>query len=201
VEVLALDGSEKMIEVARHKAAEAGVEGLISFARGDLGEFALPDGWDASVDGVLSNFGALNCVHDLPRFARRLLPTVRVGGLVVLVVMGPVCPWEIVWYLMQGRPKKAFRRFTRTTEASVGHGESIRIHYPGPGRLTRAFGPQFRLRQLVGIGSLLPPPYLHPLVEERRRFYERLAGLESRLGAWFPLNRLNDHYLAVLERV
>ncbi len=64
-------------------------------------------------DGVLSNFAGLNCVADLRCVARDLARLVRPGGKVILCLFGRFCLWEMLWYILHGKFKKAFRRLAR----------------------------------------------------------------------------------------
>lgn len=152
-------------------------------------------------DGALAAFGVLNCLDAPGRVAvaRGLAPLVRPGGRLVLVVMGPLCPWEIAWHLLRGRPKAAVRRWRSGAWARVS-GAAVQVWYPSPRRLAREFGDGFRAVATAGIGALLPPPYLEPLVQRRPQAFQRLARLERRWSTTFPWTWLNDHYLLVLER-
>ena len=212
VRVSATDASPEMLAVARRKAAAAGVADRITFARLDLGEirdWRLEIG-DAPIsnlqspvsqyDGAFSNFGALNCLPDRRPVAGALAERVRPGGRVVLVVMGPLCPWEVAWHLLHGEVRAALRRMRPGVEAHVGMGARVRVWYPSPRRLRMEFAPRFRLVETVGIGTLLPPPYLDHLVERWPRAFEMLALLDRRFERMFPWTWLNDHYLAVFER-
>jgi SAM-dependent methyltransferase len=212
VRVLATDAAPEMLAVAQRKAAAAGVADRIAFARLDLGEMG--DGrWeigDGSIsnfqspisqyDGAFSNFGALNCLPDRRPVAEMLADRVRPAGRVVLVVMGPLCPWEVTWHLLHGEVGTAFRRLRPGVEAHVGMGATVRVWYPSPRRLRMEFAPHFHLVETVGIATLLPPPYLDHLVERWPRAFETLALLDRRLERMVPWTWLNDHYLAVFER-
>jgi SAM-dependent methyltransferase len=206
VRVTATDVSLAMLDVAQHKAAAAGLADLIDFAAFDLISLPSPiDNSQFSIDnspfsGAFSNFGPLNCLLDRRHVAAALGGLVRTGGQVVLVLMAPVCPWEIGWHLLHGQVQPAFRRFRRGAAAHVGDGKTIRVWYPSPHTLAAEFAPYFELRKLVGIGSLLPPSYLSNLVDRRPVLFERLARAERRAGTTWPWTWLNDHYLMVLER-
>jgi SAM-dependent methyltransferase len=81
VQVVATDVSAAMMAIARAKAARAGLSDYVTFARLDLAAPQAADAvhvWDTLYDGVLSNFGALNCLSDRaelaspePAYARR----------------------------------------------------------------------------------------------------------------------------------
>jgi cyclopropane fatty-acyl-phospholipid synthase-like methyltransferase len=111
VHVIATDVSLAMLEQTRIKARRAGVEHLIETRLLDLNEPSLDT--NECFDGAFSNFGALNCVRDLARVARWLAARVKPNGLVILVVMGPLCPWEIAAHAMHRDLQGAMRRLRR----------------------------------------------------------------------------------------
>jgi len=196
--VHAVDASTAMLEVARAKASSAGHEDHITFERVDLARFE--SGELGPFDGALSDFGPLNCLASLEPFAEGLASRLRPGAPAVLVVMGPLCPWEILWYLLHLRVPTAFRRLRRGLVAPTGGGTTIPVWYHSPCALRRSIEPWFVVRRLVGIGSLVPPPYLSGLVARAPSFFERVHRLDRRLGRSFPFTWLNDHYLMVAER-
>lgn len=201
VDVLATDASPAMLEVARRKAATAGVAERVSFAPLDLARIAVelpPPG--VPFDGALSDFGALNCLPERWTVAAALAGWLRPGALLATVVMGPVCPWEILWHLLNGRPRTAFRRLGRSVTARLGDGPPIRVWYPSPERLRRELEPHFRRVRLAGVGVLVPPPYLEYLARRRPRLVERLEQFDRRHGHRFPAPWLADHHLSVFER-
>lgn len=206
VRVTATDVSQAMLAVAQRKAAAAGLTHLVDFAAIDLAsppsaidnsQFAIHN---SQFSGAFSNFGPLNCLPDRRNVAAALGQWVRPGGRVVLVLMAPVCPWEIGWHLLHGQVRPAFRRFRSGGEAHVGDGKTIRVWYPSPRTVAAEFAPTFETRELVGIGSLLPPSYLSGLVDRYRGVFDRLARADRRVGGVWPWTWLNDHFLMVLER-
>ena len=201
VRVLGTDASATMLAIAREKAARAGLADLTAFRTLDLANLPGADEIGAGFDGVLSDFGALNCIGDWRAPAEWLGRAVRPGGRAVLVVMGPWCPWEIAWHAVHGKFGTAFRRLRRNGVDAVVSGQPVHVWYPPPGRLRRDFGPWFRSIGTHAVGALLPPPYINGVVERRPRLFARLAALERRAGAHWPFNVLNDHYLIELERL
>jgi hypothetical protein len=155
---------------------------------------------DGPFEGVLSNFGALNCVPDRRPLARALAGLVAPGGRVLVVVMGPFCPWEVAWHLFHGKPAAAFRRLRQGAPVPIAPGQAVQVWYPTPRRLRREFEPSFRRMGLTGIGCFLPPPYLEHLEDTKPRMIRRLAALESRWHGVSQLGWLADHYLLKLER-
>lgn len=223
VHVTAVDASAAMLEVARAKVARARAHAAVRFVLADLADLRWPErlpvprhtlvaepapplaevpaSATAPFHGALAAFGVLNCLDGPARMAvaRTLAALVHRGARVILVVMGPLCPWEIAWHLLRGRPGAAARRWRSGACARVGDGE-VQVWYPSPRRLAREFGNEFAVVGIAGIGALLPPPYLEPLVRRRPSVFQRLARLERRWSATFPWTWLNDHYLLALER-
>jgi ubiquinone/menaquinone biosynthesis C-methylase UbiE len=194
--VLATDVSSRMLELARVRAARAGSRS-IEFGRLDIGR---PDATALagreSVDLAFANFGVLNCVEDLKPLFAWLRCVLRPQGIVAATVMGRFCAWESVYFLMQGRPRKAARRWSGTAGFEAG-GLRRDISYHTPGAVLRA-APGFARRGRYGIGALIPS-------SEAFRFCERFPGpfqILARVDAALAphLYWLSDHYLLVLEK-
>lgn len=204
VRVTATDASAAMLDQARRKAEAAGMADQIDLVQLDLAALTDPNAPLATrhspLTGAFSNFGVLNCLPDRRPLAEALAHWLSPGGQVVLVVMGPLCPWEIGWHLLHGQLRTAVRRFQAGVEANVAVGVAIQVWYPSPRRLAAEFRPFFQVRRLVGIGALLPPSYLSPLVDRWPGFFKKVAALDRTLGKVWPWTWLNDHYLMVLER-
>ena len=194
MQVLATDISPRMIEVAQRKLAgltENDAVQLQTLAWEQLGQLAA-----APFDGLLSNFGGLNCVADLPAAAGAAAARLKPGAIAILCIMGPRVPWEWLWFLARGRPGAAFRRLRRSREWS-----GIAIHYPSITATVQAFAPNFRLLRAGAIGALLPPPYTEGTLRRFPRLLGALERLERRWENRWPLPQLADHYLLELERV
>jgi len=194
MQVLATDISPRMIEVAQRKLTGLPEQQAVqcqTLAWEQLGRLAA-----APFDGMLSNFGGLNCVADLPGAARSLATALKPGAIALLCIMGPRVPWEWLWFLAHGRPGAAFRRLRRHREWS-----GIALHYPSIAATVRAFAPNFRPLRVGAIGALLPPPYTEGSLGRYPRLLAALERLERRWEVQWPLPQLADHYLLELERV
>ncbi|HWM93312.1 MAG TPA: class I SAM-dependent methyltransferase [Thermoanaerobaculia bacterium] len=194
VRVLATDAAPEMVHVAREKVARAGLTETVEVRQLAIEDL---DSLDAPVfDGALSDFGGLNCVADLAGAGRALAARLRPGAVAVVCVMGPLVPWEWVWFLGQGRPGKAFRRLTPGGVEWRG----LQVRYPSIRALRRALSPAFRMRRVAALGALLPPPYTENWAARHPKLIERLDGWERRVETVPPLPWLADHYLMELER-
>jgi SAM-dependent methyltransferase len=194
MKVLATDISRRMIEVARRKLAALPESAAVRFqtlAWEELGGLAA-----GPFDGMLSNFGGLNCVADLRAAAGALAGRLRPGAVAMLCIMGPHVPWEWLWFLARGNPAAAFRRLHRDREWS-----GVTLRYPSIGAATKAFAPEFRPLRATAIGALLPPPYTEATLRRLPRLLDTLERLERRCETRWPLPQLADHYLLELERI
>ena len=196
--VVATDGSPEMIEVARQKAARVDLEAAIDFRTCSLQQLSagLP-AWVGELDGVLSNFGGLNTIGDWRPLARALAGRVRPGGWLLLVVMGPFCPWEIGWQLLHGQTGRAVRRLREPALARVG-GRALSVWYPSPRRLAQAFAPSFRPCQTRSLGLWLPPTELSHLVARYPGLFSALNRVEQTTARFTA--GWGDHYLLLLEK-
>jgi SAM-dependent methyltransferase len=195
VSVVATDVSTAMLRATAAKIAEAGLTSRVQTARLDARAPVLTT--ETQFDGAYANFGVLNCVPNRRELGQWLGARMRRGGRLVMIVMGPFCAWESLFFLARGDLGRATRRARRGGLATVGSAR-LPVWYPSPGSLAADFSPWFGLtRPATGIGSLLPPSYLAGLVARVPRLFKTLASLEPRmpLSAWWA-----DHYLTVFER-
>jgi hypothetical protein len=145
-------------------------------------------------DGVISDFGALNCLPTLDVIRPALARMVRSGGYLAICTMGCFCLWETVWYLLRARPRKAFRRWDeRGASSSLG----VRVYYPSIRQLRHAFLPEFSLVHWCGVGISIPPSYVTGLSD---RVLTRLASFESLIAHGPPWRALADHRLLIFTR-
>jgi SAM-dependent methyltransferase len=197
VRVLATDASAPMLDFARAKVDAAGLAASVELRRLEIEHLErLVNESGTPFDGAFSNFGGLNCVRDLPRAAASLAALLKPGARVVLCVMGPVVPWEWVWFLARGQARTALRRLG-------GRGAEWRggtVRYPSIGATRRAFAIGFTLRRAAGLGVLVPPTYAESWARRHPRLVERLDRWERRIEEWPIVPWLGDHYLLELER-
>jgi ubiquinone/menaquinone biosynthesis C-methylase UbiE len=183
IRVHGLDKSEQMVRLACDRGVEASV---LPIER--LHELS------GQYDGVISNFGALNCVSNLASLQEPLARLVRAGGSLVICIMGRFCPWETLWYLSHGRPEKAFRRWNGVSYSpSIG----IPVYYPSAKQVVKDFSPAFELSYWAGIGVFVPPSYVGGAT---RALVARLEKIDSMLAHLPLLRAAGDHRLFVFTR-
>jgi ubiquinone/menaquinone biosynthesis C-methylase UbiE len=199
VSVVACDASEKMIQTARQRMQTEDPEAPIEFVvlpteqlwklrRGEL------------FDGAFSNFSGLNCVADLHRTARDLASLVTMGAPVLVCLSTRFCLSEMIWYLLHGQVRKAFRRFSGVATARVGE-FTVKVQYPTLRAMKRMFSSHFILRSCTGIGVAVPPSYVEPIMRKYPRVLNLLSRIDKRIARlpWF--RTIGDHMLLHFERV
>jgi ubiquinone/menaquinone biosynthesis C-methylase UbiE len=198
VVVLACDASEKMIGVARGRLLAENPSSPVEFdvlpieRLNELSHGRL-------FDGILSNFGGLNCVRDLVRAAEDFAALVKPGGALLLCVSTRVCIWETLWFLSQAKPKEACRRWPGHSRAALGE-RVVEVHYPTIRQLRTAFAPWFRLRSTLGIGITVPPSYMEAFVRMYPALLRGMCNVDRLICSWPLLRALGDHVLLRLER-
>lgn len=155
----------------------------------------LPTG---AYDCIFSNFGGLNCVPDLAPVVAQFGRLLKPGGVVVLVVMPKVSPWEI-GALLKGHFRLAVRRFRSGGVLAQVEGTTFRTWYFDPARLSRAFGPTFERRGWQSLGALVPPPHHESFPRRFPRLFRLLCRWEERLGDLPPFRSWADHFILTMR--
>ena len=182
VHVTGIDASPEMVRTARERGIDASVR-----RAEDLSD--LP----GSFDGILSNFGALNCVRELHGTRASMARLVRPGGWLALCLMGRVCAWESLWYLLRRDVARATRRWSGEATSSL----ASRVFYPTVANVRHAFAPDFKLDSWHGIGLAVPPSYVTGFSAPAIR---RLAILDRRLASLPLLRAFSDHHLLLFRK-
>ena len=198
VRVDAFDVSAAMIDVANRRLA-AGRRLPARFdmlATEELGTI------DSVYDGAFSNFGGLNCVHDLRQVAANLARVVRPLGQVLLCFASRFCVWETAWWLAHGKAAKAFRRLRKDgISVELSPGSVVHVQYPPIHELRRLFAPEFSLIAVHGIGLFVPPSYLEPYARRFPKLLGTAVSLDARVSSLPGLRGVADHVLLTFRRV
>jgi SAM-dependent methyltransferase len=196
VNVTATDISPRMVEVARAKAALRERPGHVDFRRASMEE--LDNALEGQrFDGVLANFGVVNCARDLPALVDSVAARLVADAPLVWVVMGPYAPWEWAWYLPRGDWQRATRRLRRDGVTWNG----LTVRYPSPARMRELLQPRFAVHRIVPLGVVLPPSYAGGWLERAPRTRAVLAGIDRLAGSLPPLAWIADHYIVEARRL
>jgi ubiquinone/menaquinone biosynthesis C-methylase UbiE len=199
VAVTACDASEHMIQVAssrlRTEAPDAPVEfNLLPIER-------LRELQSATMfDGAFSNFSGLNCVADLKQTAEDLATLLPPGAPLLICLSTRFCIWEMFWFLLHGKFRKAFRRCSGRATAKVGE-FAVDVYYPTVRELHKLFSPSFVMRSRMGVGVAVPPSYVEAWIRRHPKLLSLLRGIDRVISTLPGFRVLGDHMLLHFERV
>src|SRR5574338_1348850 len=187
--VLATDLSDGMIEQINRKVKLENLSSdidVIQLSYTDLDKIN-----NRKFDFIFSNFGGLNCVADLNLVTKYFPSVLKDNGIVCLVIMPPICPWEII-QLLRGKIKFAFRRFKRLEQSANIEEVRFNIYYFSHKKIMRALGLNFKLLKLTSLGVFTPIPQMEVFQNKFHRLLHFLNFLDGITAAYFPFNRIGD---------
>jgi ubiquinone/menaquinone biosynthesis C-methylase UbiE len=194
--VHATDISEGMLNELRKKVDKNNFEDRISVQHCSYLELHILPA--EKYDHVFSDFGGLNCVPDIEKVVAQFKSILKPGGTVTLVVMPPVCPWEMLTVL-KGNAKTAFRRFRKNGAESNVEGVGFTTYYFSPSRLIKSFGKDFKKIDLQGLSCLVPPPYMERFPKKYPGLFKSLKKAEKKMSRMFPFNSWADHIILTMQ--
>jgi len=196
--VLAMDWSPQMVRQTQTRIRREGLEDWVSVRHLGIQDLSSLDA--GPFDGMYSNLGALNCVPDLAQVSRACARLLLPGGRLIVSVIGRYCPWEQAFYLLKGRPARAFVRLRRgMTPVGLSDG-TVWTRYYAPREFYQYFEDAFALSNHRAMGLFSPPPYLIALHRKAQPFCRALARLDDWLGDLPMLRNAGDHFLMVLKK-
>jgi ubiquinone/menaquinone biosynthesis C-methylase UbiE len=199
ISVTACDASEQMINIAsirmRTEAPNAPVKfKLLPTER--IRELQP----SATFDGAFSNFSGLNCVANLAETAEDLATLLPPGAPLLVCLSTRFCIWEMLWFLLHGNFRKAFRRCSGHAIAKVGEC-TVDVYYPTVRKLQKLFSPSFVLRSCMGVGVVVPPSYVETWIRNHPKLLSLLRTIDRVLFTIPGFRVLGDHMLLRFERV
>lgn len=204
--IVACDPSEEMLSRTKRRLANAGVGdrvGILQCGLHDLPQFLNALDHAEGFDAVVSNFGALNCAPSLDALGVIGRRHLRAGGAMAIGLMGRTCLWETLYFAVQGDRARASRRRLPNVAVPVA-GIDVPTFYHRTADVAAALGEGFSRDAEIGIGVMVPPPYLEPRWRQLPSSLRRFAATVDRIaGSWPLVNQLGDHTLTrwVKDRV
>ncbi len=195
--VHATDLSDGMIEVIKRKINDHQLYSRLTCQQcsyDQLDELNL-----GRFDYLFSNFGGLNCIRDLDNVTRHFTSILKKNGYATIVVMPMVSLWELL-SVFKGNTR-AFRRFNKNGTMSHLEGEYFTTYYHTLSTIVKAFGPDFQLLKVEGLGAVMPPPHKAAFPKQRLGLYRFLKKLDGKVRGHFPFNRWADHIITTFQFV
>lgn len=199
IRVFATDISGKMIDIIKEKVKNQKAENLIEAKLCSFDDINTIR--KNNFDGIISNFGGLNCINDFKKLSEGLSSKIKQGGKFIAVVMNRTCPWEILYYAMHIDFKNVFRRAKEEgIEAALGN-ELVKTYYFAPAQFGGFFEKQFKVKRIYTLGLFTPPPFLIGIYRRLTPIVKIFMKIDELLKGIFPFNRMGDHFIIIMEKI
>lgn len=195
-DILATDNSDGMLDQLKCKIRQRHLQDRITPMLCSFNNLAGIGG--RKYDYILSNFGGLNCSDNLSGVLRQFEQVLNKKGIVTLVIMPKVSPWELAM-AFKGDFKTAFRRFRKNAVATI-EGVRFPVYYYNPSYVIKTLKKDFDVCALKGIYFAVPPEFYKHFVERYPRTYKFLQHIENVIGGYFPFTCCCDHYMITLQK-
>jgi ubiquinone/menaquinone biosynthesis C-methylase UbiE len=182
---------------AKAKALPADVADRLTIQELSFTDLAAADG--APFDAVFSDLGGLNCADDLRPVLADIARVLRPGGSAVLVLMPPICLWELATALT-GQFGLAFRRLRRGGTTAHLEGRYFRVRYHRPERVIRILGDGWDVLGVEGLSVITPTAESRNFARRHARAYAALTWLDDRLAPRRPARGWGDFYILSVRR-
>lgn len=150
-------------------------------------------------DAVFSNLGGLNCTADLRPVVRGIDNVLAPDGIAVVVIMPPICLWELA-LVFTGQFRLATRRVSRRGTLAHLEGNEFPVYYHTPRQVAAAFGPGYETLTVEGLSVLTPTAESKNLAKSHARVYRALAWLDDHVAGQPPFRSWGDFCVVVLRR-
>jgi ubiquinone/menaquinone biosynthesis C-methylase UbiE len=199
ISVNACDASQQMIQIASDRLRKEAPGAPVQFnllPTEHIREFQS----STQFDGIFSNFSGLNCVADLKQTAQDLAALLSPGAPLLVCLSTRFCLWEMLWFVLHGNFRKAFRRCSGHATAKVGE-FTVDVYYPTVRKLQTLFSPSFVLRSCAGVGVTVPPSYVEAWIRNHPNLLSMLRTIDKAISSLPGFRVVGDHVLLHFERV
>jgi ubiquinone/menaquinone biosynthesis C-methylase UbiE len=196
--VHATDIAEGMIKQLKNKVKKHGLNDLITIQKCSFYELDKLN--EGPFNYIFSNFGGLNCSPDLKEITKHFPNILARNGRVTLVLMPPICPWELA-LIFRMHFKTAFRRLKRNGTKSHIEGKYFNTFYYTPHDVLKALGENFKKLKLQGLASFTPPPYMENFPQKYPVLFRNLNKFDKYFSNHFPFNSLADHFILTAQYI
>jgi len=198
--VVATDQSRAMIHEAEKKLYRSGQKNI----RCICCDFEnLANQFEAQqFDLIFSNFSGLNCVSPdmMTSLSKRFLGLLKDNGHLAVVVFGKYTWWESFFFLLKGRPGRAFRRWgNKGVRVRLAENIYQPVFYYSVPWLTKILSP-LKLVEKKPIGLFIPPSYLEQAMKKRPNLFHSLTRLEKKLNGPTVSSSFADHVYLLFKK-
>ncbi len=159
----------------------------------------------ARFDGGFSHAGALNMEPAFELVPSQLRRLVRRGGAFVCSIINKISLFELLFYPLVLRPRKAFRRLGRTVPIPISREPPLNRYvvparFYSPKDCATLFRPDFAFESLQGLQIFLPPANLARYYAALLAAFAPLEILEETLSRVPPINAWGHHSILTFRR-
>ena len=190
------DLSDGMIEQMENKFSSGNLADRITIQQCSFTQLNKIE--DTTFDFIFSNFGGLNCVADLRKVTHYFPKLLNQRGRVCLVILPPICPWEII-QLIRGKFSFAFRRFHKDGVLANIEGIKFRTYYFSTNDIKKALGEEFKIIKIESLALFTPIPQMDKLPNIFPKIAKILNKTDELISGVFPFNRIGDHLIVTAE--
>jgi SAM-dependent methyltransferase len=151
---------------------------------------------------VFSNFGGLNCLSpsEFKALGEDCRKNLKEGSDLFFVVMGKNCLWERLYFLWKLDSSNAFRRgHSGGVPTRIGPASFLTWYY-SPREIGDFFGPEFKIKSCGPVGLFVPPSYLNPFFENRKRLLKLFRALDRIFCKFKWAAGYADHFYIHLKK-
>ena len=207
IQVVATDISGEMLQRLREKAKANGLNGRVRTRKlpaREIGALAEEFG-PAAFDGAYCHAGALNMEPELPRLPVEVARLLKPDAPFVCSVINRTSLFELLFYPLVMRPRKAFRRLGNSIPIPISRRPPLnRYVVPSrfftPRELVRLFQKEFVAERVQGLRIFLPPSNLAEEYAALKPAFGFLEFLENRLSGRRPFNSWGHHSILTFRR-
>ncbi|GAB5416846.1 MAG: hypothetical protein Crog4KO_17130 [Crocinitomicaceae bacterium] len=191
-DVVATDISPEMLRVAQSKFPE------LHFKELDVTQIGA---YQYNFDTLFSNFGGLNCLSQeaLRQFFGDVHTKLDSNGHLILVLMGKKCFWERFYFTCKAKLKEVTRRNTDECVKVNLDGDAVETWYFSPKDIKQLAAHHFDVVTVKPIGLFVPPSYLAPAFEKRKRMFSFLKKMDT-IFTHSGFSNSADHFLVILKK-
>ena len=196
--VTAVDISEKMVEKTVEKIKKFKLEDKVKAfvaGTGDIDKFKGKEKFNL----VLSNFGPLNMEPELNKIAKTLYEIIDEGGILLANVINKYCLWEFFYFLLKFKTKDMFRRL-KTARFMILDEDVIAWAY-SPNKFYGYFKNYFKLKEIVGLNIIVPPPYMEKFYIRFYFLFKYLDKFDALISKLPVVRALGDHFLIIMQKL
>ena len=194
--VIATDGSEAMVEIARKTRNKN-----IDFFQLPFSKLAENEKFNSS-EVLFSNFGGLNCISEtkLGTLVKNISTLQKQQDLLIWTLMPKFCLIESLYFLLKLNFKKAFRRNSKHSVPVNVEGIAIDTYYHSPKTMKSILAKDYKIKLIKPVAIFLPPSYMESFCNKNKQLLHFLNIMESICGRFSFLANFSDHYIIIAEK-